>query len=277
MAGSGIMTTATTEERRLLLALFDKSVLKQAKHRAITELLPDTAGKRCLDIGADNGVLSYLLRQRGGEWHSADLSREVVESIKKMVGDNVYQVRGDQLQFEDGFFDVVVIIDALEHIQGDREFVAELARVLAGDGTLIVNVPHYKPASLIRWLRLAVGLTDEKHGHVRPGYTLKSLRTTLAPYFVIEQHNTYSRFFVELFDVAVSLFFDLSRSEDPDNAQISKGNVVTADEMRKHAKKFKLFSILYPFVWLLAQLDRLLFFTSGYSLIVRARPMSSTD
>lgn len=271
------MTTTSAEERQLLLALFDKSILKQAKHKAITDLLPETQGKRCLDVGADNGVLSYLLRQRGGEWYSADLNQEVVASIEKMVGENVCLVTGDQIQFEDGFFDLVVIIDALEHIPSDHDFVAELSRVMAPDGTLIVNVPHHKPVSPIRWLRLAVGLTDEKHGHVRPGYTLKSLRATLAPYFVIEQHDTYSRFFVELFDVVVSLFFDLTKRNSQVETESSKGNVVTGADMRKHAKKFKLFSILYPFVWVLAQLDRLLFFTSGYSLIVRARPMSATD
>ena len=265
------MTAASTQERKLLLDLFDKSILKQAKHRAITEVLPDTKSKRCLDIGADNGVISYLLRQRGGEWFSADLNNEVVESIKRMVGENVYLLDGKQTPFSDDFFDTIVIIDALEHLHEDAAFIEELSRIMVPGGTLIVNVPHHKPFSLIRGLRLAVGLTDEKHGHVRPGYTLQSLRSTLAPHFLIEQQNTYSRFFVELFDVAVSLFFDLTKRPNEDKEESRKGNVVTAEDMQRHAKKFKLFSILYPFVWFLAQLDRLLFFTSGHSLIVRAR------
>ena len=64
------------------LALFNRSVLKQAKFRQIASLLDDPAGKTNLDIGADNGVISYLLRQRGGTWHSADLDNRARSRIR---------------------------------------------------------------------------------------------------------------------------------------------------------------------------------------------------
>ena len=66
------------EYRNLLLKLYDKSVMKKAKLRAIEGLLGPSEGKVSLDIGADNGVLSYLLRKRGGTWHSADLDSSTV-------------------------------------------------------------------------------------------------------------------------------------------------------------------------------------------------------
>ena len=53
------------------ITLFRKSVLKQQKWHAISALLGATDGLRCLDIGSDNGVVSYLLRARGGSWASA--------------------------------------------------------------------------------------------------------------------------------------------------------------------------------------------------------------
>ncbi len=73
----------------LALALFRKSVLKQAKYRRISALLDDPVGQRCLDIGADNGVISLLLRRRGGRWASADLDQHTVASIRELVGDDV--------------------------------------------------------------------------------------------------------------------------------------------------------------------------------------------
>lgn len=262
------MSEPVTEEQRLLLRLFDKSVLKKAKYAAISRYLPEAAGRECLDIGADNGVISYLLRQRGGRWSSADLDRDVVESIRVMVGDRVYLLDGGGTPFDDDTFDVVVIIDALEHLHDDAAFVQELARISTGDAVLIVNVPHDKPRSPIRKLRMMLGLTDEKHGHVRSGYDLESLRRVLAPGFEIVEHHTYSRFFVELFDAAISYYFDRTRK----GHSSSKGNVVTGEDMRKRAGQFRMFSVIYPVVVFLQLLDRMLFFTSGYSLIVKARP-----
>lgn len=261
------MTAAPDAARELLLRLYEKSILKKAKYKAIAQYLPDTDGKVCLDIGADNGVLSYLLRQRGGTWYSADLELSVVESIREMVGENVYLIDGASSEFSDDQFDLVVIIDFLEHIHSDKRFVTELDRIMKGNACLIVNVPHDKPRSPIRWLRLAVGLTDDKHGHVRPGYTLASLTRLLSPEFVITAHQTYSRFFVELYDVVVSLLFDRLNQ----GGASRKGVVVAADDLKRHKKKFRVFSLIYPFVWCLAQIDRLLFFTSGYSLIVKAK------
>lgn len=261
------MNDSPNEEQRLLLRLFDKSVLKKAKYAAISRYLPDPDGRSCLDVGADNGVISYLLRQRGGEWSSADLDEGVVEAIRKMVGERVYLFDGGPTPFADDSFDLVVIIDALEHLRDDAGFVRELARIARDDAVLIVNVPHHKPRSLIRRIRLMLGLTDEKHGHVRPGYDPEALRRLLAPHFEIVEQHTYSGFFVELFDAAISFYFDRAKRGHAS----SKGNVVTGEDMRKRARQFKLFSVIYPVVVFLQMLDRLAFFAAGHSLIVKAR------
>jgi hypothetical protein len=47
--------------------------------------------------------------------------------------------------------------------------------------------------------------------------------------------------------------------------------VITQSDIRKHREQFLLLSILYPVLWLLAKLDGLLWFQSGYKLIVLAR------
>jgi SAM-dependent methyltransferase len=258
--------------QQALLDLYDKSLLKQAKYRAIKTYLPETSQKVCLDIGADNGVLSYLLRERGGHWHSADLDESVVEGITRMVGARVHQFDGGRTEFPNDHFDIVVIIDFLEHIVQDRFFIEELYRITSPGGRIIINVPHARPDAWIRRLRLRTGLTDEKHGHVRPGYTLESLGELLDSQFRIQQSHTYSRFFVELFDVAVSLLFErMSRG-----GESKKGVVVTGDDLERHARKFRMFRLVYPVVWLLAQLDKLLFFMPGYSLIVQAQKIDGS-
>ena len=168
------MSQATAE---WAVALFNRSVLKQAKYRRVLELLEEPAGRASLDIGADNGVISYLLRQRGGRWFSADLDPGAVASIRELVHDDVYQLDGGATPFPDRAFDQIVIVDFLEHIPDDRAFVKDLARILKPRGTLIINVPHLKPHSVLNRFRHRIGLTDEWHGHLRPGYSLDDLRT----------------------------------------------------------------------------------------------------
>ena len=103
----------------MLLRLYDKSILKKAKFAAIENYLPVLEDKVCMDIGADNGVISYLLREKGGQWTSADLDEHVVSSIRQMVGSNVVQLDGGVTDFDADTFDLVVIIDFLEHIPTD--------------------------------------------------------------------------------------------------------------------------------------------------------------
>lgn len=260
-------------EQKWPVRLFNKSVLKQRKLKEITDLIGPTTGLTCLDIGSDNGVISLLLRQRGGQWKSADLDDASVSAIRALVTDDVYKINGRTTPFADSEFDCVAIVDFLEHIPDDAAFRQELFRVLRPDGTVIINVPHIKN-SLLRKFRLAIGQTDEKHGHLRPGYTVESLRHLLGEQFTVEQHKTYSKFFSEFIDTLIVQAVYMTQRNKKDPSQ--KGALVTEQDLKKNKLIFRLYSLLYPVVWLFAKLDNLLFFTTGYMLIARASVNKTT-
>jgi len=245
-------------------ALFRRSPLKQRKLAEITASLGETQDMRCLDLGSDNGVVSLLLRERGGSWASGDLTDEAVASIRGLVGDDVHLVRGDRLPFEDGAFDRVVVVDMLEHVEDEAAFARELARVTRPGGILVVNTPHLK-RTLLRRVRHALGQTDEKHGHLRPGYTPARLAEILGDTFALEEHGTYSRFFSELVDTAIAVALERLGKRSS-----AKGMVVTGPDLARHRKLFRLWSLLYPPVWALTRLDALVP-ASGYMLVLRAR------
>lgn len=257
------------------VALFNRSVLKQAKYHKVLELLQDPTGRTSLDIGADNGVISHLLRLRGGRWYSADLDPRAVASIRQLVGDRVYQLDGAKTPFAAGTFDQIVIVDYLEHIAEDGEFVGELERILKPGGRLIINVPHLKPGSLLNRFRHRIGLTDQWHGHVRPGYSLSGLRQLLGPKFAIEAATTYSRSFSEFVDTVLNGVYERLRRRKHGTAESRKGTVLTQSDLQTHRKEFLLLSALYPVLWAVAKLDSLLWRQSGYKLILRARLLSS--
>lgn len=246
--------------------LFNRSVLKQRKFREITSYLGNTHGLSCLDIGADNGVISYLLRQQGGKWQSADLDEQTVNAIRSLVEQDVYQIDGRHTPFRENTFDRIVIIDLLEHIHTDREFIDEMYRIMKPEGELIINVPHTK-RSLLRLCRLAIGQTDEKHGHVRPGYTVEEIRALLGQRFTITAVHTYSRFFSECIDTLITAAVDWLKRE---NKTSPKGRMVTGDDVGQYQKMFKMYSTIYPIMRLFSQLDSLLFWCSGYMMIVKS-------
>ena len=242
-------------------------MLKQEKFKQITALLGETPGLRCLDIGADNGVISYLLRARGGIWKSADLDEKAVRSIRELVKQEVVQIDGRQTPYQDDEFDRVVIIDFLEHIQTDKEFIDELFRIIKPGGELIINVPHMK-ASLLRQFRLILGQTDEKHGHLRPGYTVADLTVLVQDKFTIIKSKTYSKFFSECIDTCITLGMEFLKKE---KGASQKGLLVVEEDLHQYQKLFRIYTIFYPLIWSFAKLDRLLFGCTGYMLIVKVK------
>lgn len=252
------------------LTLFRKSVLKQAKYEQISALMEDPSARDNLDLGGDNGVLSYLLRQKGGTWSSGDLDETTVGSIRSLVGDRVYRLNGSTLPFPDNSLDQIVVIDYLEHVQEDKAAIQEFRRVLRPGGVLIVNVPRPKPGSLLTRIREAIGLTDKWHGHVRPGYTEDDLRTLLAPAFSLETFRTYSRSFSEAIDTGLNGAFEMLRGKK-EKTSARKGSVITGHEMAKHQRAFRMMSLLHPILWAVSRLDNLLIGQTGYKLVARAR------
>lgn len=246
------------------LRLYRKSPLKRDKVSALLGVLGDVEGKRCLDLGSDNGVVSVLLRQQGGTWASGDLTPETVDAIRALVGTDVHQVEESKLPFEDRAFDLVVVADMLEHVQAEEGFVREIARILKPGGRLVVNTPHARHTALRRF-RLWLGQTDEKHGHVRPGYTRETLAHLLEGDFEVGETRTYTKAFSEVIDTAMQWALERLGKKGS-----KKGVVVTGGDLDRHARVFTAYSAIFPFVWTFSRLDALLPLNDGYRLLMVA-------
>jgi ubiquinone/menaquinone biosynthesis C-methylase UbiE len=256
------------------LALFKKSVLKQRKFRELTQAVGKTDGLRCLDLGSDNGVISYLLREHGGDWASADLTAQAVDSIRSLVGRDVHLIEGEVMPFADDEFDVVVVVDMLEHVEDDQSFLKEMGRILKPTGLLVLNVPTLKHYSPLRGFRYLIGQTDEAHGHLRPGYSKKQLKLLSESEFGFVHSHTYSRFFSELIDTAIVFAVSLlspGSHGGSEEGEVSKGLVVTEKEIKKFEKKFKLYSLIYPLLAAFSKLDNLIPFVPGFMTVCSLR------
>jgi hypothetical protein len=83
---------------------------------------------------------------------------------------------------------------------------------------------------------------------------------------------TYSRFFSEFLELILNVVYIKVLSRRPAEKR-RDGHIrpSSGEEFKAQQKTFALYSLVYPLVWSLSRLDRLLFFLPGYSLMLWAR------
>ncbi|MEJ2080293.1 MAG: methyltransferase domain-containing protein [Acidobacteriota bacterium] len=258
------------------LRLFKKTLKKQQRLRQLQNVLgrPE-ADERCLLItcGDNNGAMNWYLRELGGQWSWADLEEKSIAEMSDLLGDPVYRATSDRLPFEEKTFRHVVCIDVLEHIRDAEGFTRELTRITADGGQVIITVPGGDRRKLANRLKAFVGMTKEEYGHVRDGFSVAELSDLMAGASIEPRRQiTFSRFFTELVELAINFAY-VKKMASKSSVKVEKGTIApaTAQQLKSVEKAYRLYSILFPFVWSISKLDYALFFTSGYVSLVEGR------
>ncbi|MFO0971610.1 MAG: class I SAM-dependent methyltransferase [Candidatus Saccharimonadales bacterium] len=97
---------------------------------------------KILNIGCGTGGTVATL-EKFGEVYNVDTESLAIKLLKKNGFKNGKVVQGNELPFKEGFFDAIVAMDVLEHIDAENEALTEWNRVLAADGQLLITVPAY--------------------------------------------------------------------------------------------------------------------------------------
>jgi SAM-dependent methyltransferase len=108
--------------------------------------ISDLRGRRLLDVGCGDGTFTVLIGAPFEEVHGVDVQPDNIEEFKARVsGESKYQphlTSATRLDFPDEYFDAVMSLECLEHVDDLDAVTRECARVLKPGGQLLITVPN---------------------------------------------------------------------------------------------------------------------------------------
>ncbi len=104
------------------------------------------SGDRLLDVGCGDGAFTMILAEKFREVYGIDVQEVYLERFKEVVRDiskfSVSNMSASAMSFPDDYFDTIVTIETLEHVEKLEEAAREIRRVLKPGGELLITVPN---------------------------------------------------------------------------------------------------------------------------------------
>lgn len=174
--------------------------------RALLKLiLEGSRPKKILDVGCGTGeTLSYLQKLfPKAKLYGIDSSDKAIRFSKSRGHKNIILAKAEKIPFQDNFFDVVLLLDVLEHIKNHQKAIDEAKRVLRKGGKIIITSPGL---SFI-WSR-----HDTEQGHYRR-YTRREIRKLALNAGLKTSFISYFNFFLSPPIIMIRLLSRLSMFE----------------------------------------------------------------
>lgn len=174
--------TVLDEDRHAWFAGRTRAILKYLD----AEMAPRRADEErlVLDIGSGAGNMAHHLVHYG-QVIGIDFNPRPLP-VAQMRGLDVSQGSGDALPFPSATFDLVAMLDTIEHIPDELAVLRECQRVLKPGGKLIITVPAFM------WLW---SYNDEINAHQRR-YTVPEVRQKLDLCGFAVKRISYNNFFM---------------------------------------------------------------------------------
>lgn len=281
------------------LRMFSKSLKKQQKLRLLLHQVRQAFGLsdgpldpklRCLLLthGDNNGALNLGFRRVGGHWTWVDHEPEQLPAMTDLLGEPVLLGRPDGIPCDDASYDLVVAIDVHEHLDQPEVFNRELSRVAAPGARVVVTTPNGDAGKAITRLKGWLGMDPAVYGHRVIGYTLEDHRRMLAAVGLEPMaEGSYSGTVTELLELAINFTYvkvlgkglgkalgkalgkslGKRKGEPPKTGTIAPSSQGQLEDV---GLAFRLYTVAYPLLALLARLDAL-DPTTGYAVSVVAR------
>ena len=113
----------------------------QDRRLALIHQYAPLQGKRILDVGCGLGMYVKKMRDFSEEVYGVDVDPEKVAEARRTLP-NIQLAPAEKLPFPEGFFDVVLLHEVIEHVEDDRQATREAHRVTKGGGRVVIFAPN---------------------------------------------------------------------------------------------------------------------------------------
>jgi SAM-dependent methyltransferase len=258
------------------LQMYHKSLKKRQKVDLLLKLMGPIKNERCLLISGhdNNGAMNYYFRAAGGTWSWGQVYEDGIAEMSEFLGDPVSHVPIDKFPYADNSFDVLIMIDVHEHFSDLTGLNREIARVVAPGGLAIITTPNGNTSLPLAVVKRHVGMGPEIYGHVVQGYTVGELQQMAKSIGMTPVGwGGYSRFFTEFAELVINLAYVKILAKKKDHPDVMVGTIAPTSkkEMAAVQKEYRMYSLIYPFMYFFSLLDKLIPGRGGYAVAVSAR------
>lgn len=155
---------------------------------------------RILEVGAGGGDLAKsLLDNNYVNLDLLDIDDYLREDIKTKVKLSLADVSRDKLPYGDNYFDLVLAIAIVEHLENPYHFTREAARVLKPGGQMFMAIPYiFSWRSRLRFLWRGDLMGYSKNNNHITYFTKAVFDKVFSPHFKVKQ-IIYGESYIEIF------------------------------------------------------------------------------
>ena len=130
----------------------------QHKRAMVKQLISKIKPGRVLDVGCGTGKILAELKKQGWQVWGVDAEPAAAKECQKRDIKIKIADATIRMPFKDNFFNAILALDFLEHVNDDKTVIRGIKRVLKPNGIIIISVPAY-PKLYSYW--------DKMLGHYR--------------------------------------------------------------------------------------------------------------
>jgi len=149
-------------------------------------------GNHLLDVGCSIGFFLDEAKEKGWKVFGVEPSEWASHYATEQLNLKVYNTTLENAKLQDNYFNVVVMLDTIEHLLNPGNVLIEIKRILKPNGILYINTPDVESAAS-RILRAKWWGINRYHLHYFSKKTLSKLLTSVG--FRDMKYSTYIRTF----------------------------------------------------------------------------------